>query len=983
MAGGHSTTILGGGDIDPIRVDPNNPLVLVIVQLCLILILSRILAFAFKWARQPRVVSEILAGILLGPTAFGQIPGFTENIFPSDSIPYLSLIANLGLVLFLFVIGTDVDFSLLRRNARPTLAVSTAGLVIPFGLGCAVSVGLYNEFIDSSIKFTTFMTFIGTSSSITAFPVLSRILSELQLFADPVGLVVLASGVVNDVIGWCLLALSVALASAGSGVVVVYILLTMLAWTLALFFIGRPALNWLARKTGSWTRPDGPTQGYVCAVLGLVLVSAFFCQIIGISEIFGGFLVGLIIPRSLGHHFAQRIEDLVTCIFIPLYFATSGLRTDLTLLNSGIIWAWVICVMVVAFSGKFFGSAIAARMSGFGWRQSGATGALMSAKGLIELIVLNQGLQVGIISQTVFSIFVLEALVLTIAATPLTLAFYPPHHRPSNQAAAAATLNGPSTSDDDKGGLALAVRKRFTVVLDQLESFGAVMVLTHLLTSASSVPGGSTSPPKAAARSPQLALSEEPTSSETVNSTPRTQDTLVSTAQQAASKTATPDMSRSGSVARQVPESGSDSKDRTPLTLIPLRLVELTERGSDVMLASAEAASHLAHDALVALYRTFASLLATNACVDKGEFAMTAAENWPETVARCAAETESDMVWVPWRIGGACEDKAEMGNVVEAFIPNPFEALFGNAASGSSPSAHASGAPLFAAFLRDLFLEASCDVGVLLDGTSSTPSLAPPTSSMHLFLPFFGGADDRACLELLVQLVRQSPLLSATVLVIARAGEPTELDRTERITSTEDGGDALSTTKLTSLPSPNLTNNKGLSLGAGYGGTIQRAGETQYGTARGGSDEPGLASETADGVALEQAKLAFSSLDNRSVSVENVSTAFPLETMLRRHRQLSLSHHQRRLITLVGRSRLDAPSHRLESLALLRAAEKDGRLGACASSEVRRAIGEAATALVIADTADDCVLVVQSRATAGQRSVKRMQAARASLAPPS
>lgn len=271
-----------------LNASPCSPLVLVIVQLCLILILSRILAFAFKWARQPRVVSEILAGILLGPTAFGQIPGFTENIFPSDSIPYLSLIANLGLVLFLFVIGTDVDFSLLRRNARPTLAVSTAGLVIPFGLGCAVSVGLYNEFIDSSIKFTTFMTFIGTSSSITAFPVLSRILSELQLFSDPVGLVVLASGVVNDVIGWCLLALSVALASAGSGVVVVYILLTMLAWTLALFFIGRPALNWLARKTGSWTRPDGPTQGYVCAVLGLVLVSAFFCQIIGISEIFGG-----------------------------------------------------------------------------------------------------------------------------------------------------------------------------------------------------------------------------------------------------------------------------------------------------------------------------------------------------------------------------------------------------------------------------------------------------------------------------------------------------------------------------------------------------------------------------------------------------------------------------------------------------------------------------------------------------------------------
>lgn len=263
---------------------------------------------------------------------------------------------------------------------------------------------------------------------------------------------------------------------------------------------------------------------------------------------------------------------------------------------------------------------------------------------------------------------------MTIAATPLTLAFYPPHHRPSNQAAAAATLNGPTTSDDDKRGLALAVRKRFTVVLDQLESFGAVMVLTHLLASASSVPRGSPTPK--AARSPQLALSEEPTVTGTVTSTPRTLVTLVGPTQQATStagtaksNAATPDMSRSGSVARRLPNSNSDSEsqNRTPITLIPLRLVELTERGSDVMLASAEAASHLAHDALVALYRTFASLLATNACVDKGEFAITAAENWPETVARCAAETESDMVLVPWRMGGACQDTAEMGNVVEAF----------------------------------------------------------------------------------------------------------------------------------------------------------------------------------------------------------------------------------------------------------------------------------------------------------------------------
>ncbi|GAA5882360.1 hypothetical protein JCM3774_004319 [Rhodotorula dairenensis] len=499
-------------------------------------------------------------------------------------------------------------------------------------------------------------------------------------------------------------------------------------------------------------------------------------------------------------------------------------------------------------------------------------------------------------------------------------------------------------------------------------------------------------PPKTTAR---LALPDSSTATETIESTPRTQDTLI-VPPAAKSTTATPDLSRSGSVAQRATAAG-------PLTLIPLRLVELTERGSDVMLASAEAASHLARDALVALYRTFAALSAPQARVERGDFAMTAADNWAETVARCAVETESDMVLVPWRIGGAGgNDGPEMGNVVEAFIPNPFEALFGNAASGSMPSAHASGAPLFAAFLRDLFLEAACDVGVLLDGTSSSsfPSSTEAASpATHLFLPFFGGADDRACLELLVQLVRQQSrdgpcFLSATVLVISRAGEPTESDRAERIHSstTGEGEDALSTTKLTSLPSPGVDG--GLSLGnhGGGGGTFHRAGETQYGTSavRAGGDDRGLASETADGVALEQAALAVQNLGSDVVAIEHVSTAFPLATMLRRRDRLVAADSSRgegqgrRLVSVVGRSRLDAPSHRLEALGLLRAAEKQGRLGACASSEVRRAVGEAATALVTHAPAPvdrgGATLVVQSRATAGQRSVKRMQAARAAAA---
>ncbi|GAA6052448.1 hypothetical protein JCM3770_001118 [Rhodotorula araucariae] len=962
-AAGHSINVLNGDGQSPIAVNPANPLTLLIIQLVLILALSRILAFAFGRFRVPRVVCEIVAGILLGPTAFGQIPGFTANIFPAESITYLNLMASTGLVLFLFVIGTDVDFSLLRRNLKPTLAVSAAGLVIPFGLGCAVSVGLYNQFSPSSVVFTTFMCFIGTSSSITAFPVLSRILGDLHLFQDPVGLVVLASGVVNDVLGWCLLALSIALATAGTGVVVVYIILCLSAWWLFLYFLCRPALNWLARKTGSFSRPDGPTQGYVCAVLALVLVSAWFAQIIGISEIFGGFLVGLIIPRTLGHHFAAKIEDLVICIFLPLYFATSGLNTDLTLLNRGIIWGWTICVMVVAFLGKFVGSAVAARLTGFTWRQAGATGSLMSAKGLIELIVLNQGLQVGIITKTVFSIFVLEAVVLTIAATPLTLAFYPSHIRPSPRDALAAPpseQNARASLDKSPFNTLAKPRTRFAIVLDQLEALGGAMVLTHLLATG----GGQ-----------RDAVPQQPTPAATAHGTVASDANLLTAT--SASAVPTP---RSGTPGLQ-----TQTQVQAPPMLTPLRLVELTERTSGVMLASEEAASHLARDPLVGLYRTFASLFGARVSLTRGEFAMTGLENWAETVARCANEGEQEMLLLSWRLGGA-KGEVEQPGVVESFIPNPFEALFGNSSSGPSASATAAssgsvaGAPLFAAFLRDVFLDTSCDVGVLLD-RSSPSSPVPTRVPTHLFVPFFGGADDRACLAFALQLVgRAGGALSATVLVLERAAEPTEVDRPNADGDAvadapkSAGGEGIS--GVSQLPaqhphphSPRHGHAAHLALHTPGWTTTTRAGETQYGSHATQSHGHGLASETADDVALSAAEALVPSLVG-ALRVDRIHTAAPLRAMRR-----ALAALPEPTLVLVGRSRVDAPSHRAESAALLERAP--GRGGVCASAEVRRAVGEAATALLLAGIEEgaEYVLVVQSERTAGRRMEKRMAAA--------
>lgn len=315
--------------------------------------------------------------------------------------------------------------------------------------------------------------------------------------------------------------------------------------------------------------------------------------------------------------------------------------------------------------------------------------------------------------------------------------------------------------------------------------------------------------------------------------------------------------------------------------------------------------------------------------------------------------------------------------------------MFGNAVPGSSTSAQVSGAPLFAAFLRDVFLETSCDVGVLLDRSCPSATFLAHAPK-HLYIPFFGGADDRTCLEIAVQLVKRSAgTISATVLVVARAPEPTDEDRAANglgRSEGADGADATSTTKLDAIFSPALSgppsspaghHHHHLSLGHGggthHGGT--RAGETHYGSAHG---QHALASATADDVALEQASAVAVTLATGALVIERVSTAFPLQTAVARLRALSST---RPTLTVLGRSRLDAPSHRLESLALLKSAERAGTLGACASSEVRRAIGEAATAVLVApqEVRAEWVMVVQSRATAGKRAQKRMVAAGRSL----
>jgi Kef-type K+ transport system membrane component KefB len=230
----------------------------------------------------------LILNAYLGPTAFGRIPGFTEHIFPSQSLSYLSLVANIGLCLFLFLVGLEIDMAIIRRNARLSVTVAAAGITIPFAFGAALAIPLYHQFIDESqVSYAHFMLFTGVAYSITAFPVLCRILTELKLLDTTVGIVVLSAGVGNDIIGWTLLALSVALVNAGSGLTAVWILLVCIGWTLFMLLIVRKILFWIARNTGSIE--NGPTMFFMTFTILILFGSAFFTDIIGVHAIFGIF----------------------------------------------------------------------------------------------------------------------------------------------------------------------------------------------------------------------------------------------------------------------------------------------------------------------------------------------------------------------------------------------------------------------------------------------------------------------------------------------------------------------------------------------------------------------------------------------------------------------------------------------------------------------------------------------------------------------
>jgi Kef-type K+ transport system membrane component KefB/nucleotide-binding universal stress UspA family protein len=396
-----------------------------IAQVVVIIAVSRLVGLGTRWIRQPMVIAEITAGILLGPSLLGWLfPEVSASLFEASSLGLLKMVSQLGLILFMFIIGLEIDPQLLRGRGHTSVAISHTSIVLPFVLGVLLALYLHPRYSDESVSFLAFALFLGAAMSITAFPVLARILSERRLLRTRVGSLTIACAAVDDVTAWCILAFVVAVArSTGMGNAV-YTTVIALSYIAAMIWLVRPLLVRMAARVAN---RESMSQNLLAVVLVMLLASSWITELIGIHALFGAFLFGAILPKGQGfaHALLEKLEDLVLVAFLPLFFAYSGLRTQIGLLDSA--QAWLVCglIIAVACAGKFGGSVIAARLTGLSWRESNALGVLMNTRGLMELIVLNIGLDLGVISPLIFSMMVLMALFTTFITTPLLQRIYP------------------------------------------------------------------------------------------------------------------------------------------------------------------------------------------------------------------------------------------------------------------------------------------------------------------------------------------------------------------------------------------------------------------------------------------------------------------------------------------------------------------------------------------------------------------------------
>lgn len=395
-----------------------HPLALLLAQIVTIIVMARIFGWIARRLGQPTVIGEMIAGIVLGPSLVGMyFPEQFQLLFPADSLNNLSFLSQIGLILFMFVIGMELDLNAIRNKAKDAVVISHASIVFPFTLGVGLAYMIYENYAPPTVDFLSFGLFLGIAMSITAFPVLARIVQERGIHKTKLGAIVITCAAADDITAWCILATVIAIVKAGSVVSSLYVIGMALGYVLLMIYVIKPFLKRVAELKNSRAKLSKPVVGLFLVTL---VISAYVTEVIGIHALFGAFMAGAIMPENMRFRslIIEKVEDVSLILLLPLFFVFTGLRTQIGLLNDVSLLETMFAIIAVAVVGKFIGSAIAAKFVGQNWKDSLTIGALMNTRGLMELIVLNIGYDLGVLSDKVFTMMVLMALITTFMTGP-------------------------------------------------------------------------------------------------------------------------------------------------------------------------------------------------------------------------------------------------------------------------------------------------------------------------------------------------------------------------------------------------------------------------------------------------------------------------------------------------------------------------------------------------------------------------------------
>lgn len=404
--------------IETYKNNLNHPLAILLLQIITIMVVVKIFGFLCKKIGQPAVIGEIIAGVFLGPSFIGMyFPEFSEFLFPVQSLSNLQFLSQIGLILFMFVVGMELDLKVLKNRAHEAMVISLSSIVFPFTLGLIFAYFIFESFAPQNVSFLPFGLFIGIAMSITAFPVLARIIQERGLAKSKLGSMIITCAAIDDLTAWCILAAVIAIVKAGYFESSLFTIGLAASYVVIMLLIVRPFL----KKFGEiYTNKESLSKPIVAIFFITLLISSYCTEVIGIHAIFGAFMAGVIMPSNMNFRniFIEKVEDVSLVLLLPLFFVFTGLRTQIGLLNDPYLWFICGIIVMLAITGKFLGGALAAKFVGQNWRNSVIIGAFMNIRGLMELVVLNIGYDLGVLSPEIFAMMVIMALLTTFMAGP-------------------------------------------------------------------------------------------------------------------------------------------------------------------------------------------------------------------------------------------------------------------------------------------------------------------------------------------------------------------------------------------------------------------------------------------------------------------------------------------------------------------------------------------------------------------------------------